>query len=159
MKTKRNKKCAHIYIYTLRDRYLSNLRVTHIRLCNVRANCFACGLCSFSTCTSATAQTCSQDARNAPQTQHTSPVPPPLLQLKPTSPPIPTSTIASYWSPCPISSASHLTQLINHTLMPLKILQVFPMTLRIRGQTPFVAVAFQSRSPVQLFATSWTAAH
>ena len=95
-----------------------------------------------------------------PQTQHTSPVPPPLLQLKPPpSPPIPTSTIASYWSPCPISSASHLTQLINHTLMPLKILQVFPMTLGIRGQTPSVAVAFQSRSPVQLFATSWTAAH
>lgn len=89
LKTKRNKKCAHIYIYTLRDRYLSNLRVTHIRLCNVRANCSARGLCSFSTCTSATAQTCSQDARNAsPNSAH--------FSSATASAPIKATTITSY---------------------------------------------------------------
>lgn len=65
---KLKKECTHIY--TLRDRYLSNLCTTCSRLCNVRVNCFACGLYSFSespnsTGAYTTAQSCSQDARNA----------------------------------------------------------------------------------------------
>lgn len=81
LKTKRKKNALiYIYIYLfwegvclhpLRDRYLSNLYITHIRLCNVRVNCFACGLAVSQLGTSATAQTCWQDARNAsPNSAH-----------------------------------------------------------------------------------------
>ena len=136
---------THTHTYTLRDRYLFNLHITHIRLCNVRVNGCACGLCSFSTWCFCNAQTRSQDARNAsPNSAHFSSAAT-TVPIKATITSY--SNIASYWSPCPISSASHLTKLINHSLMPLKSLQVFPMTLRIRVK-PLLLLLLSSPSVV-----------
>lgn len=135
-KTKQNKKkCTRTY--SPRNRYLSNLGTTHIQLCNVRVNCFSCGLCSFSKLPNsdgahAIAQTYSRDTRNASEdSAHFS---------RPTATSLAQATIFSYSSICSEYYNSLSTPSIccwsykpyKLDPMPLQILQLFFMTLRIK---------------------------
>ena len=90
-----------------------------------------------------------------PQTQHTSPVPPPLFQLKPASPPFQHSvllvTLPHFL--CLPPYKAYKSQLDASQKSP-----GVPHDSQNKGQTPSVAVAFRSLSRVQLFATPWTAA-